>query len=46
VGKRAEKLADMLRRNNRPFGQDVQVKTGSPAHGSTGYVDVSFVKQL
>lgn len=45
VGKRAEKLADMLRRNNRPFGQDVQVKSGAPADGSTGYVDVKFVKQ-
>jgi hypothetical protein len=36
----------MLRRNNRPLGHDVQVRTGAPAPGSTGHLDVSFVKQL
>jgi hypothetical protein len=46
LAKRTEKLVEMLRRNNRPLGHDVQVRTGAPAPGSTGHLDVSFVKQL
>ncbi|MFN3428575.1 MAG: hypothetical protein ACK46X_01350 [Candidatus Sericytochromatia bacterium] len=46
VGKRTEKLVEMLRRNNRPLGHEVQVRTGSPVSGATGHASVTFVKQL
>jgi hypothetical protein len=46
VGKRTEKLVEMLRRNNRPLGHEVEVRTGAPVSGATGHASVKFVKQL
>jgi hypothetical protein len=46
VGKRTEKLVEMLRRNNRPLGHEVEVRTGAPVSSATGHASVKFVKQL
>lgn len=44
--KRTAKLAEMLRRDDAPVSAAVQVRTGAPARGVTGWCDVAFVKSL